>query len=92
MRADLAETAALKKEVARLRVERDILKKKVRARPCSWWWVGADHPERSMRLPTRAQGEYLAARFPPERQTSCSALHRWWHRQGKFADVAIAES
>ena len=34
----------------------------------------------------------VRANFPPERQTSCSALHRWWHRIGKFATAAIAES
>lgn len=27
----------------------------------------------------------VAAAFPPERRTSRSALHRWWHRHGKRA-------
>ena len=34
----------------------------------------------------------VSANFPPERQTSCSALHRRWHRHGKFAATSIAES
>jgi hypothetical protein len=25
----------------------------------------------------------VAARFPPDRHISISALHRWWHRHGK---------
>lgn len=34
----------------------------------------------------------VAANFPPGRRTSRSALHRWWHRRGKFAAAAIAKS
>lgn len=34
----------------------------------------------------------IAAAFPPERRTSRSALHRWWHRWGRAAAAAIAKS
>ena len=34
----------------------------------------------------------IRASLPPERPTSCSAPHRWWHRTGKFAATAIAKS
>lgn len=27
--------------------------------------------------------EAVRHQFPPDRQTSVSALHRWWHRTGK---------
>ncbi|MFZ1339362.1 MAG: hypothetical protein WAS26_09960, partial [Paracoccaceae bacterium] len=33
----------------------------------------------------------VRASFPPERPTSCSAPHRWWHRTGKFAATAIGQ-
>ena len=34
----------------------------------------------------------VAGAFPPERRTSRSALHRWWHRRGKAATASIAKS
>jgi hypothetical protein len=34
----------------------------------------------------------IAAHFPPERRTSRSALHRWWHRHGKRLDRPIGKS
>lgn len=33
----------------------------------------------------------VAAAFPPERRTSRSALHRWWHRWGRPAATSIAK-
>lgn len=30
----------------------------------------------------------IAARFPPDRRTSASGLHRWWHRQRRLATTS----
>lgn len=34
----------------------------------------------------------VAATFPPHRRVSCSSLHRWWHRRGKFLAPPTAKS
>lgn len=34
----------------------------------------------------------VAATFPPHRRVSCSSLHRWWHRRGKFLATPTAKS
>ena len=33
----------------------------------------------------------IRASLKPERPTSCSAPHRWWHRTGKFSATAIGQ-
>lgn len=34
----------------------------------------------------------VALTFPPHRHVSCSSLHRWWHRRGKFLATSTAKS